>query len=274
MRTARRRRSATKAAAGGYQSGGGASATAYPLTLNGKILDDNQEIAGWSVAPLPQCGNGIVDTKEQCDQGSANGTAGSCCTATCTFRTAGTTCRTVGTDCYLGNTCTGSSGACPGGKGNASTCTDDGLTCTTDRCNGGGTAFVGFTAATGGSAENHLINSWTYTSGSVQTINFANFSSTAGLSLVGNAAQSGTQLRLTSNASSQIGGAWFTTPQAVEGGFDTTFQFQITSQVGGGADGFAFVIQNSGAGTSALGGAGGQIGYQGITNRLAVQFDG
>jgi hypothetical protein len=40
------------------------------------------------------CGDGIVDADagEACDQGAANGTATSCCTATCTLR-AGDVCR-------------------------------------------------------------------------------------------------------------------------------------------------------------------------------------
>src|SRR5438309_66424 len=90
----------------GFQGAGGASAAAYPLTFNGKILDDNLPDAGWSVSPLPICGNGILETKESCDDGANNGTAGSCCTTTCTFKTNGTA------------------------------CTDDGNVCTTDTCNG------------------------------------------------------------------------------------------------------------------------------------------
>src|SRR6185369_1299399 len=73
----------------GFQSAGGSSATAYPLGLNGKILDDDRQTAGWSVAPLPICGNSIVETKESCDQGGANGATTSCCTSTCGFRSTG-----------------------------------------------------------------------------------------------------------------------------------------------------------------------------------------
>ena len=46
-----------------------------------------------------------------------------------------------------------------------------------------------------------------------------------------------------------------------------------------GADGFTFVIQNSdsslfgGGGSSALGSTGGGLGYAGIPNSLAVEFD-
>jgi hypothetical protein len=40
-----------------------------------------------------------------------------------------------------------------------------------------------------------------------------------------------------------------------------------------GADGFAFVIQNNVNTTSALGGVGGQMGFGGINNSLAIAFD-
>jgi hypothetical protein len=111
--------------------------------------------------------------------------------------------------------------------------------------------------------------------------NFPDFSSIAGINLVGNAARIGDVLRLTPSARSQRGAAWFATKELVQGGFTTTFQFQITQldQVGfNGADGFAFVIQNSSV--SALGRDGSGMGYgdfsnlnRGIANSVAVEFD-
>jgi uncharacterized repeat protein (TIGR01451 family) len=102
----------------------------------------------------------------------------------------------------------------------------------------------------------------------------------------------GNVLRLNSAAIGQVGSAWFANLQPVAGGFSTTFKFQITPpvQVPDGptpppfpADGFAFVIQNSAAGTAALGQNGGAIGYggtipvnsetPGIDNSLAIEFD-
>jgi len=53
--------------------------------------------------------------------------------------------------------------------------------------------------------------------------------------------------------------------------FDTTFNFEWTGAVN--ADGATFVIQNSPAGSTALGGAGGGLGYTGIGNSVAVKFD-
>src|SRR5205823_4125036 len=99
----------------GFQGAGGASATAYPLTFNGKILDDNLPNAGWSVSPLRYCGDGIVQSgtpfNEQCDLGASNGAAGSCCTASCTFAT--TVCRSAAGACDAAESCTGSSTVCP-----------------------------------------------------------------------------------------------------------------------------------------------------------------
>jgi len=71
----------------------------------------------------------------------------------------------------------------------------------------------------------------------------------------------GGTLELTSNNLNQRGAAWFNTQQQVAGGFGVEFQFRITTAVGVGGDGLAFVIQNSGSGLSAIGGFGGGIGY-------------
>jgi len=111
-------------------------------------------------------------------------------------------------------------------------------------------------------------------------INYPDFTSTTGLSLQGAASKVGSVLRVsgTSGANGDAGSAWYTTQQPVAGGFSTTFHFQITQPQGindddgnNGGDGFAFVVQNS-SGT-ALGGFGGGIGYDGMTNSVAVEFD-
>lgn len=81
---------------------------------------------------------------------------------------------------------------------------------------------------------------------------------------------------------------WFSVPQKVTSGFTAWFAFKFTpSQYIATADGFAFVIQNAqgggydvltecgeqGSGPSAVGGVGGCIGYGGIDNSLAIEFD-
>lgn len=80
---------------------------------------------------------------------------------------------------------------------------------------------------------------------------------------------------------------WFSVPQKISNGFTTYFAFKFTQYPGSyaTADGLAFVIQNSsgggtvpyctstGAGLSIVGGEGGCIGYGGIDNSLAIEFD-
>src|SRR5208283_213709 len=102
-----------------------------------------------------------------------------------------------------------------------------------------------------------------------------------------NDAGTGIALRLTPNSTDTAGSAWYNTQQPVSGAFSTTFTFQLS---GGNtqqspADGIAFLIQNSAAGTSALGDDGCGIGFGddsaigctsstgGITNSVAIEFN-
>ena len=55
------------------------------------------------------------------------------------------------------------------------------------------------------------------------------------------------------------------------GGFQASFTYQDLG--GGGADGIAFVLHNDSRGATALGGSGGGLGYNGITNSVAVEFN-
>ncbi|HLK13067.1 MAG TPA: hypothetical protein VKW76_16950 [Candidatus Binatia bacterium] len=64
------------------------------------------------------CGDGIVEAGEQCDDGAANGTINSCCTATCTFQPAGTNCADDGNPCTV-DQCNGTSDVCQHVAGNA-----------------------------------------------------------------------------------------------------------------------------------------------------------
>ena len=69
--------------------------------------------------------------------------------------------------------------------------------------------------------------------------------------------------------------------QPVANGFQSTFQFRITNPGGlvqytphgfqQGGDGFAFVIQNFGI--PVLGPSAGYLGYHGLPNSLAIEFD-
>jgi hypothetical protein len=92
------------------------------------------------------------------------------------------------------------------------------------------------------------------------------------LNLAGDAVLLEDRLRLTADQEGQTGAAWLPAKQSVQGGFETTFQWQISrSAQEAGADGFAFVVQN--ASGLALGDGGDGIGYSGIANSLAVEFD-
>lgn len=118
-------------------------------------------------------------------------------------------------------------------------------------------------------------------SGWAATIVYNDFSSTAGLTINGNAAKVGNVLRLTP-ASFNQGGSAFSTSQTTLGvgnSFSTYFQFQITGSGGTfddavdhllGADGLVFVVQPN---SNSVGGIGVGIGYAGIPNSLGVEFD-
>jgi len=101
------------------------------------------------------------------------------------------------------------------------------------------------------------------------------------------------RLRLTSSHPSQAASVWYESRVPVLRGFETNFKWQVTDPsiectdhvdkafsnnlhrscrtLGG--DGFAFVIHDDPADSSALGGDGEQLGYGGITNSIAVEFD-
>jgi hypothetical protein len=95
----------------------------------------------------------------------------------------------------------------------------------------------------------------------VAAIRFDDFASVEGLSLVGDAMVADNVLRITRAKPNKAGAAWVREKQPVGSGFDTMFQFQLTQQggLGHGADGFAFVLQNSGP--KALGGRGSAGGF-------------
>lgn len=99
------------------------------------------------------------------------------------------------------------------------------------------------------------------TSPASAAVRFHDFASAEGLELVGAAKTHGRALRLTPAKHFRTGAAWLHQKQPVLTKFETTFQFRLThpAWLGGGADGFAFVIQNSGP--RALGGRGSAGGF-------------
>ena len=105
------------------------------------------------------------------------------------------------------------------------------------------------------------------------------------LERVGSAEIHGAALRLTPADRNKAGAAWLPEKQRIAAGFTSTFEFQITAPggQGDGADGFAFVLQNSGPRAIAgLGGSGGfAVGHKdngeqrktAIARSIAVFFD-
>ena len=101
------------------------------------------------------CGNGVVDLGEQCDDGAANGTPASCCSATCKFKAAGSPCANpnpcMTATCNGADVCVATPNTAPCNDGNACTTADvctagvcvggpalgcnDGNVCTADSCN-------------------------------------------------------------------------------------------------------------------------------------------
>ena len=139
-----------------------------------------------------------------------------------------------------------------------------------------------------------LALAWVTSASAQQVRFFPDFSSVANLQLNGAhpaTYNSNAVLRLTDGYTGNnlpvpaTGSAWFAIQQQVNMGFSTYFKFQIDSAgiCCTPADGFAFVIQNaastdssygaSGAGVTARGVGKGGMGYAGIPNSFAVEFD-
>ncbi|KAA3609051.1 MAG: hypothetical protein DWQ01_10740 [Planctomycetota bacterium] len=93
----------------------------------------------------------------------------------------------------------------------------------------------------------------------------------ANLDWVGDAALAGRRLRLTDLDLYQRAAAWSPQKEDIAGGFSTTFWLQVENDGGPGADGFAFVIQNFDLGVAGF--SGNALGYAGLPNSLAVEFD-
>ncbi len=109
------------------------------------------------------------------------------------------------------------------------------------------------------------------------TIQYNDFSDTTGLAINGNAAvatdaSSRQVLRVTRATGSQAGSAFSTNPVTLgpDVSFSTRFTFNFNAPVNGGADGLVFVVQTN---SNNVGGLGGGIGYEGITNSVGIEFD-
>ncbi|NND97094.1 MAG: DUF4347 domain-containing protein [Pirellulaceae bacterium] len=116
----------------------------------------------------------------------------------------------------------------------------------------------------------------TITINDIELPQFADFNDVGQLILNGSAVGTGGVLRLTDTALNQAGTAFYDT--AIPINADTSFQSQFTFRIaagggGNGADGMTFVVQGDPAGSLAIGQTGGGLGYAGINNSVAIEFD-
>ena len=103
-------------------------------------------------------------------------------------------------------------------------------------------------------------------------IGYADFTSTAGLNLGGDAAAVDGVLRLTPAQNFTQGQAWLARKVDLSADLVSDFSIRFTEQGGSqGADGITFAIQNASA--TASGQVGGGIGYEGLVNSIVVELD-
>jgi hypothetical protein len=112
-------------------------------------------------------------------------------------------------------------------------------------------------------------------SGAAEVIFYPDFSNPTGLNLLGAAgtiaAGAGVALRLTPAAAYQSGAAYSVVPVPLADGFSTAFQFRLTDPNNvEPADGFAFVAAARPTGLGLLGRG---LGYEGVANSVAIEFD-
>jgi hypothetical protein len=108
----------------------------------------------------------------------------------------------------------------------------------------------------------------------VSSISFASGFASGGMNLLGSAKLNGSSLELTDGGTDEAAAAWYQVEANIES-FATDFTFQITPGTNPTADGFTFAIQANNS--TAVGPAGGDLGYGGgtgrIPNSVAVKFD-
>lgn len=100
---------------------------------------------------------------------------------------------------------------------------------------------------------------------------FPNFQNRPHLNLNGDSRSDFGELVLTLPRQKQAGAVWFDEPLDLKYGFNTWFDFHISKVADSGGDGFAFVVQRDNP--YALGRSGNGLGYDGLENALAVEFD-
>ena len=114
--------------------------------------------------------------------------------------------------------------------------------------------------------------------GAAQVTTIADFTGACGSILVcaGAAAEQGAALRLVPAAREQSGAATLAAPLSLAPGqgFVTSFSFRLTGgSAGPYADGLAFLLARDPAGLGAAGRYGNSMGFEGVADSIAVEFD-
>jgi len=163
--------------------------------------------------------------------------------------------------------------------------TTDGTTPTTASTKYTGPVTVGATetlsaiaVASGLSNSPGATGLYTIDLGGVSSINFGSGFTAGGMSLLGSAKLNGTALRLTDGGGTEAAAAWYNVEANIQS-FTTDFTFLVTPGSSPTADGFTFTMQGNNA--SAIGPAGGGLGYgpdtttgaAGIASSVAIKFD-
>jgi hypothetical protein len=99
---------------------------------------------------------------------------------------------------------------------------------------------------------------------------YSDFADSSEFSLLGAAAVTEDHILRVAPSTDGTGAAWHSEQQFVSLGFETTFQFRMGARFES-RNGMAFVIQNVSA--TAIGGSIGGLGYSGLPNSLAIEFD-
>ena len=111
----------------------------------------------------------------------------------------------------------------------------------------------------------------------VDQFSYDDFTGADEIEVYGDASVVGGELELTPGANAQVGAVWHRAKPRVADGFSTEFTFRITELIpytgDASADGFAFVLHNNAAGLQAQGTLGAGVGYGGLANSVAIEFD-
>lgn len=135
-------------------------------------------------------------------------------------------------------------------------------------------SYIGFTAGTGGSWEEHWIYDFSFTS-SFDSINFSNYKSSC--NFINNASLVSNSIRLTQSGYSLTGQTYYLPGVSFVDSNGNLIDWSCSFTMGIGiytsvlpADGIVFVLQSQ---SDTAGEGGGGIGYQGISNSVGIEFD-